>query len=315
VQRRNVGFFSQWQSSPKQLQLAPFTLRLLPLPPAGRPENFSGAVGSFRIAGRLSQEAARPGDIITLTLDLAGQGWLNEAQAPAPPASPLFKTYPAMEKLREPQRIQTEQVFIPQSTNATEIAAARFCYFNPARERYEECVAGPFKLALSDASSAPKTEDVRVIDTAAPATAEALPQTVSLERMHMTLRQALPLLIGSAGAIAAFFVFFLLYGRRTRLAFALGAALLAAGAGAGYALSGKADTTTRLTVTRAEVLFAPSRGAAALFPLGPGAAVTPLETAGAWVRIDASGRRGWIPAEALGENGALPAPRPDAAKR
>ena len=299
VQRRSVGFFSQWQSSAKQLQLAPFTLRILPLPAAGRPENFGGAVGSFRLAGRLSANAARPGDIITLTLDLTGQGWLNESQAPLPPASPLFKTYPAKEKLREPQRIQTEQVFIPQATNATEIAAARFCFFNPEKERYEECVAGPFKLTISDASSAPKAEEVRVIDTARPSSSEAAPQADSLELVHMTLRQALPLLVGSAGAIAAFFVFFLLYGRHTRLAFVCGAALLAAGIGAGYATSGKADVTTRQVSKRAEVLFAPSRAAAALFSLNPGAAVTPLETAGAWVRIDAAGRRGWIPAESL----------------
>lgn len=302
VQRRSVGFFSQWQSYPRQLQLAPFKLRVLPLPSEGRTENFSGAVGAFRLSGRLSQNIVRPGDIITLTLDLTGRGWLAEAQLPVPPSSPLFKTYPAKERLREPLHLQTEQVFIPQSTNAAEIAATRFCFFNPEKERYEESVAGPFKLTFSDAAAAPKTEDVRVIDTTRPAPAETLPQTVSLERMHMTLRQALPLLVVSAGAIAAFFVFFLLYGRHTRLAFACGAALLAAALGAGFAMSGKTEATTRLTAKQAEALFAPSRTAAWLFSLNPGTAVTPLETAGPWVRIDAGGRRGWIPAETLGEN-------------
>ena len=33
----------------------------------------------------------------------------------------------------------------------------------------------------------------------------------------------------------------------------------------------------------------------------PGTAVVPLENAGAWVRVDASGRRGWIPSSALTE--------------
>lgn len=314
VQRRSAGFFSQWQSFPRQLQLAPFTLRVLPLPAEGRPDSFSGAVGSFRLSGRLSQETVRPGDIVTLTLDLEGQGWLGDAPAPAPALSPHFKTYPAKERLREPLHLRSEQAFIPQSTNATEIAAARFSYFNPASGRYEEATAGPFRLAFSDSAAAPQSDAVRVIDTTRPASTEGLSQTVSLERMHMTLRQALPLLAGSAGAIAAFFVFFLLYGKHTRLAIAFGSALLAAGLAAAHAVSGRAAATARATAVRAEARLAPSQAAVTLFSLIPGTAVTPLETAGSWVRVDAGGRRGWVPSSALGESGAPSAPQAGAAK-
>lgn len=300
-ERKNTGFFSRVQSVQKQHKLNPFTLSVLALPDAGRPAHFSGAIGSFRLSGRLSQSAVQPGDIITLSLELAGQGWLGDARMPAPPPSPLFKNYPSKERLREPLRVQTEQVFIPTATNATEIAAARFSFFNPATGRYEESVAGPFRLTFTAVSSAPKADAVRVIDTALPATAEALPQTVTIERVNLTLRQAVPLLTGFAGALAAFFVFFMLHGRHTRLAFAFGAALLAAGIGAGYALSGKTVETTRTLTRHTEVHFAPSRSAATLFALNPGAAAIPLENAGTWVRIDSSGRRGWIPSSALSE--------------
>ena len=301
VERRNTGFFSHLQSYPKQKQLAPFALRILPLPQAGRPAHFSGAIGSFRLSGRISQATVQPGDIITLGLELSGQGWLGDAVAmPAPPASPLFKTYPVKELLREPVRLKTEQMLIPQSTNATEIAATRFCFFNPATDRYEESVAGPFRLTFKAADATPKADDVRVIDTVQPSpAAETLPQTVTIERVNLTLRHVVPLLVGSCGALAAFFVFFLLYGAHKRLAFAAGCVLLAAGIGAGYALSGKADVTTRTLAHRAEVRFAPSRGAATLFALNPGTSVIPLEDAGAWIRIDAAGRRGWIMADAI----------------
>jgi hypothetical protein len=300
-ERKTTGFFSQIQSYQKQLRLAPFRLRVQPLPEAGQPAHFSGAIGAFRLNGRVSQTSVRPGDLITLRLELAGQGWLGDAAMPAPLPSPLFKSYPAKELLREPLRVQTEQVFIPAGTNATEIAAARFSYFNPASERYEETTAGPFRLTFAEGPAAPKTEDVRIIDTAAPSAAGALPPTVTLEGVDLALRQVLPLLAGGAGALAAFFVFFLLHGRHARLAFAAAAALLAAGLGAGYALGGKASEKTRTLARHAEVLFAPSRAAATLFALNPGAAVTPLESAGAWVRIDASGRRGWIPASSLSD--------------
>ncbi|MEI7900710.1 MAG: hypothetical protein WCK89_10665 [bacterium] len=298
-ERRSVGFFSQVQSVQKQHKFDPFTLRVLPLPEAGRPAHFSGAIGSFRLSGGLSQTSVHPGDLITLSLELSGQGWMTDVSLPAPAPSPLFKTYPSKERLREPLRIQTEQVFIPTATNATEIAAMRFCFFNPSTERYEESVAGPFRLTFTTEATAPKTDDVRVIDTAAPVTSEALPPAVTLERMNLTLRQAAPLLIGCAGALAAFFVFFLFYGRRTRLACVIGATLLAAGIGTGYALGGKTVATTCTLTHHTEVLFAPSHAAATLFALNPGTAVIPLENAGTWVRIDASGRRGWIPSALL----------------
>jgi hypothetical protein len=309
VERRNAGFFSHWQSFPKQKRLEPFTLRVLPLPETGRPAHFGGAIGDFRLDGQLSKTAVQPGDIVTLTLELTGRGWLPENIAMPPPGgadgpsaiSPLFKTYPAKELLREPARLKTEQVFIPQSTNAAEIAAARFCFFNPATEAYEESVAGPFRLTFSAAPAAPKADEVRVIDTARPAAAQALPQAVTIERVNLTLRHAAPLLAGSAGALAAFFVFFLLVGTHRRLAAAAGLLVLAGGVCAAWLLGGRTDTATRRLARRTDVRFAPSQAAAALFPLNPGASVVPLEKSGAWVRIDASGRRGWVPADALAE--------------
>ena len=67
--------------------------------------------------------------------------------------------------------------------------------------------------------------------------------------------------------------------------------------------------TTRTLNHRTDVLFAPSRSAATLFSLNPGAAVTPIETAGTWVRIDAAGRRGWISAERMDAAEAAPKPQ------
>jgi hypothetical protein len=300
VERRSAGFFSHWQSFPKQKQLEPFRLNIRPLPEADRPESFSGAIGAFRLTGRLSQTAVQPGDIVTLTLDLNGQGWLgDQAAMPVPSVPPLFKTYPAKEVLREATHLKTEQVFIPQSTNATVIAAVRFPFFNPATEKYEESVAGPFRLRFSGAPVTPKPDEVRVIDTSRPTPHDAPLQAVTLQQMNQTLRHAVPLLVISAGALAAFFVFFTLVNAHKRLAAIAALLVLSGGVGAGYLLSGKTDLSTRRLAHRADVVFAPSRSAATLFSLNPGAPVTPLEACDAWIRIDAAGRRGWLRAEAL----------------
>lgn len=300
VERRNAGFFSHWQSFPKQKPLEPFTLRVRPLPEAGRPADFSGAIGHFRLNGRLSQHIVQPGDIITLSLDLVGEGWLGDRAAmPVPPASPLFKSYPPKELLREAAHLKSEQVFIPQSTNATEIAAARFSFFNPATERYEESVAGPFRLTFGAAPAAAAAEEVRVIDTARPAVSAVQAQLITREQVDQTLRHSVPLLVAGGGVLAAFFVFFLLAGTHRVLAAGVGLLILAGGLGMGYRLRSKTTLSTRHLARRAEVRFAPSQTGAPLFTLNPGSTVVPLEQSGPWVRIDAAGRCGWIHADTL----------------
>ncbi|HOE60488.1 MAG TPA: SH3 domain-containing protein [Kiritimatiellia bacterium] len=307
VERRNTGFFSHWQSFPKQMRLDPFTLAVRDLPDQGRPEAFSGAIGTFRLTGRLSQTEAHPGDIITLTLNLKGKGWLGEQTVmPAPAVGPMFKRYPVKELLREDAHLRTEQIFIPQTTNATEIAAVRFHYFNPATGQYEASVAGPFRLTLRDAPAEPVAQTIRMIDTVRPTTASEPPQTISIRQVNRSVRHALPLLIGGAGALAAFFIMFLLGAGRRRIAIPLALLALGVSLGAAYRIHIRADAATRNLTEQVDVRLAPARAAFQLFSLPAGTEVIPLETSASWVRIDADGRRGWIRAEALGDPTTVP---------
>lgn len=293
VERRSVGFFSHSQSHPRQQRLAPFTLKVQPLPAEGRPANFSGAVGIFRLAGKLSKSVVRPGDIVTLSLELAGQGWLNNACMPQPPASPLFKSYPAKETSRSDMRVTTEQTLIPQTTNATEVASVAFNFFNPASGRYEESAAGPFRLTFDTASSQAQTA-VRVIDTARPANHEK-PDSIHLERVQVSLRNLSPLLIALGGTLAAFFGFFILRPSHPRWAALLGAVILAAVVFAAKSFKDRQAGTQYLIEHRTEARFAPAHTAATLFTLNPGAVVTPIECYEGWLRVDSGGRRGWVP--------------------
>ena len=296
VERRSVGFFSHSQSHPRQQRLSPFTLNVMPLPAEGRPANFSGAVGSFRLTGKLSKSAVRPGDIVTLSLELAGQGWLSDAAMPQPAASPLFKSYPAKETSRSDMRITTEQTLIPQSTNALEIAAVVFNFFNPASGRYEESAAGPFRLTFETAAPQAQTA-VRVIDTSL-TDMHGMPESIPMERVQVSLRNLTPLLIVVGGTLAAFFGFFLLRPSHPRWAALLGALLLAAAVFAAKTFKDRQAGTQYMIGHRTEARFAPAYTAATLFTLNSGAVVTPLESHKGWLRVDSGGRRGWIPQSA-----------------
>ena len=241
----------------------------------------------------------QPGDIITLSLELSGEGWLgDQAAMPAPPDSPHFKRYPPKELLREATHLKSEQVFIPQSTNATEIAAVRFSFFNPATGKYEESVAGPFRLTFGVTQDAAVTEEVRVIDTAYPKTPVTHAQIITREQVDQTLRHSVPLLVAGGGVLVAFFVFFLLVGTHKVLAAGVGLLILVVSLATGYRLHSKTALSTRHLARRGGAFCTLAAKRTALYAQSwqHGCAA---RTGRSWVRIDAGGRRGWLPAATL----------------
>ncbi|MCL1920627.1 MAG: SH3 domain-containing protein [Kiritimatiellaeota bacterium] len=297
TERTGSGFFSSFFSRTVQRMAEAFTLRILALPEEGRPAHFSGAVGTLKLDAHLSATTAQVGDILTLSVSVSGDGDLRNAALPLPRHAEGFKVYPLKEKAREMSALQSEQVFIPQSTDAVEIGAIRFCYFNPVTRAYEEATAGPFRITFTEASDEPKADAVRIINTSA--SSGAAGQGVTLETVNHGIRRFLPLLVLCAFALAACFVFFQLHGAHTRIGIAAALLLLGIGGTAAYSIRARPALETRSTATRAEVRFAPSEQAQTLFTLHPDTPVTPIETAGDWVRIDYAGRRGWVPSRAL----------------
>jgi len=299
VERRTSGFFSHWQSYPRQKTLAPFTLAVQPLPTVGRPVDFSGAVGVFRLTGHLSQTVVQPGDIVTLHLDLSGQGWLGNAALPTLPSSAQFKTYPAKETVREPLHLAADQVLIPNGTNAAEIAAVRVSYFNPNEARYEETVAGPFRLSFTR-EAALHTEAVRVINTAAtPTTARATVGELAVDPSAVVARQARPLIAACLTGAIGLWLLFTLFDRHRFLAVFACLVVFVLGGFATRAIIGR-EAAAALPLSEAvDVRFAPSATSEKLFSLNAGTAVVPVERAAGWTRVDAQGRRGWIPGDKL----------------
>ena len=168
VERVNSGLFSHWRAFPQQCQLKPVGFKVLELPEAGRPDDFSGAIGKFALRGSLSKSEACPGDIAKLTLVLDGKGWLGDCAVPQPKSDPAFKIYPPKTIENEPLKRRTEQVWIPLGTQASEIPAASLSFFNPASGKYEQTSAGPFKLTVSESAAPSGDGGVKVIHTELP---------------------------------------------------------------------------------------------------------------------------------------------------
>ena len=295
VERTGGGFFSSFVSRSVQCNVEPFVFRIQAVPEVGKPANFSGAVGTFTVHAKLSSSTAQPGDVLTLITSVEGEGDLRPATLPVPSRIDGFKIYPLKEITREMSSLRAEQIVIPQSTNATEIGAIIFSYFNPATRTFEVAKAGPFKIRFTDKPARPLEIAVRVIDTATPSPSEvALGQGVTLEQVNKGIHDYLHLIIPSIALLLACFIFFQCYGAHTPLGVVL--AILVVGGGIALGYYARKTTAQHMLELKARttVMFAPSRHAKTLFVLHPGTQVLPLETAGEWKRIDVKGHRGWI---------------------
>jgi len=302
VQRRSRSFFSFSSSSPERIRMKPFRLVIHELPQTEMPENFSGAVGKFTLTGSLSKTRVRPGDIITCKLDLNGKGWLNNCAMPSPAVSKEFKSYPPKETLRQDNRITTEQIFIPVSTNAVELAAAQFSYFNPEKERYEECASPTFRLEFLSGKSNTLTNQVKVISTDLDSMPEHTPAvSINIHEVNAAFHQILPAVVGCIFILAASFIFLVM--RKINKWVATASLIITLGSGTWLAFRSARYQPAEQSRLREQttVYLAPSDKSPVIMKLQPETPVTPLETTERWIRIEFSNQRGWIQRDNLAE--------------
>jgi hypothetical protein len=67
------GFFFD-SAEPFEASSDPINIKVKPLPEAGRPQNFSGGVGDFKVTAALSGDSSVGGEPLTLTVKVAGTG-------------------------------------------------------------------------------------------------------------------------------------------------------------------------------------------------------------------------------------------------
>ncbi|MFA7171915.1 MAG: SH3 domain-containing protein [Kiritimatiellia bacterium] len=302
VLRRSRSFFSFSSSSQGQLRFAPFKLTIQELPQRGRPADFSGAIGTFKLQGTLSKTQVHPGDIITLKQELIGQGWLNNAPVPPPLLSKEFKSYPAKECLRQDHRITTEQVIIPLTTNALAIGAARFNYFNPQSEKYETSSSPQFKLNFLTTEKNIATNQIKVISTERDPVATLTPTaSINIHEVNELFRQILPAIVGCLFTLVASFIFLVLSKVHKWLATAAVILILATGAVAAFKAARHEPEVQIALQQTTPVYLAPSIRSPVIMKLSATTKVRALESAEGWVRVESASQRGWIERKHLAE--------------
>ena len=134
----------------------PVTITALPLPSAGRPAGFSGAVGSFSLQVSADRESARVNDAVGLKVKVAGEGNLGPVDTPEIAELADFKRFdPEVSSSTSMQndRLRSEKVWdyvvLPLAAGTQQVPPVSFSFFDPKAGHYRTVASRPLSIQVA----------------------------------------------------------------------------------------------------------------------------------------------------------------------
>jgi len=130
-------------------------LKVLALPAQGQPQDFSGAVGDFRVSSDISPAGAAVGEPQTLRLHVSGAGNFDRVDSTMLDRLEHWKTYPVKSAFTPKDAIGYsgekvfEQPLIAQIPGEQSIPEIGFSYFNPNTKQYERARTRPIRVIIA----------------------------------------------------------------------------------------------------------------------------------------------------------------------
>ncbi len=150
-QRRS--FFGQHQTRPVEVQLEKTTVSVLPLPTLGKPAGFTGAVGNFQFGVTAQPLSVHPGDPVTVTMTMIGNGNFDRIMPPALSADDSFRLFGDAVRQAGNNGVRFEQVISPRNAETTEIPPIDFSFFDTKAEQYRTVTSRPISIEVTASSN------------------------------------------------------------------------------------------------------------------------------------------------------------------
>lgn len=131
----------------------PVELNVKPLPAAGQPADFSGAVGQFTLSATAKPAKVQIGDPVTITAKISGRGNFDRAGAPTVVDESGWRSYPAAGKFTPDDDVgisgaKTFDIAAIPTERKTALPALRWSYFDPIAEKYVTLTAGRMPITV-----------------------------------------------------------------------------------------------------------------------------------------------------------------------
>jgi len=148
----NDSFFGRRETVEHLAKSNRAEIEVLPLPLAGQPENFKGAVGDFNFTVSVDKNELKTNEAVTIKLSLSGRGNIKLLDLPEVVLPPGFEMYEpkSSESIVRSNVIsgskKTEILVVPRISGMKEIGPFSFSFFNPKEKRYKTITTKTFPL-------------------------------------------------------------------------------------------------------------------------------------------------------------------------
>jgi hypothetical protein len=159
--QRRRSFFDSFFDDPfgrtvqKTIAGKPVKINVKPLPVAGKPADFNGAVGDYQFDVSVDKTETQTNEAIVLKLKLRGQGNIKLIEIPKPEIAGNIEKYdPKMSTNIDNANIisgskSAEYILIPRVEGEYEIKSISFSYFDPGTKKYKTISSRPIRLKIN----------------------------------------------------------------------------------------------------------------------------------------------------------------------
>ena len=139
-----------------EIRSNPVVINAKAIPEEGRPKNFTGAVGDFKLKTDLNKSEIKANESANLKVEISGTGNFNKLVVPEVKAPENIETY-------DPKRynnyktydkgmqgsIASEIIMVPEQEGSYTISPVEFSYFDPKKEKFITLKTDEVKLAVN----------------------------------------------------------------------------------------------------------------------------------------------------------------------
>jgi hypothetical protein len=155
--RRNIFGQQQLVEDNKRVSAGARTINVKPLPEAGKPEDFSGAVGRFNFTAKPSKTNLKNGESLDLKVTVSGTGNLKLFNLPKPVVPNSLEMYEPVhsEQVQTPLsgmngQISDSYTIIPQFKGNYPITPMSFSYFDLSTGKYKTITSDEIMVNVLD---------------------------------------------------------------------------------------------------------------------------------------------------------------------
>ena len=148
--------------------------------PPGKPADFSGAIGDFKLEAEADPRKAQTGDPVTVRLVLSGRGNFDRIAAPVLTSEKGLRTYPATSKFKADDDVGLsgiktfEQVVVPDGPR-TSLPPYHFSYLDPSTGKYATLDTPPIPVEIIGGSTPAPTVNATPLAASSSTTPTATP--------------------------------------------------------------------------------------------------------------------------------------------